>query len=284
MSTQDLTSQEEKAKLWAELDAGDTAPKTVEQAPAKTAAPTESAPAVQAGAEQGADDPFAGVPDSFKHEVLGMRSQMEQLTQRLRNAEGHIGGLNSQLKQQAQRAAKEVAAGGGDAPTSGEIQAAQGSNAAMRKLKEEYPEFGSAMEAALIEDRANRPAPSAPAGPAPDNVTREELQAQVASLTVEASHKGWQEKVKTPAFAGWLQLQAREVQMLAASSEPADAIRLLDLHAAAATQTTATRTQRQASAAAIPMGRGGAIRTKSTEQMTKQELWDHLDAIEAQKG
>ena len=85
-------------------------------------------------------------------------------------------------------------------------------------------------------------------------------------------------------FGGGCAAQAREVQLLAASSEPADAIRLLDLHAAAAKQTAETRTQRQASAAAIPMGRGGAVRTKSTDQMTKQELWEHLDAIEAQKG
>lgn len=290
MSTTELTSQEEKAKLWAELDAGEQTPaaETPEATPAATepTAPTERAAAEPAAVEQGADDQFAGWPDAAKHEVLGMRAQMEQVLSRLRNAEGHIGGLNSQLKQQAQKAAQAVREDGGDAPTQAQVREAGASPERMRKLKEEYPEFGSAMEGALNEalDRFAATNKAAPVADAPAGVTREELLEQIADLKVESSHKGWRKTVATPAFAGWLQTQAREVQMLAGSSDPQDAVRLLDLHKAAAEQGREIRTQRQASAAAIPMGRSGAVRSKPVDQMTKAELWQHLDQLDAQKG
>lgn len=300
MSTPELlTSQEEKAKLWAAADESDGKPVVAAVAPEpvteQAAAPTESAPAEQAGAEPGADDPFAGWTETAKHEVLGLRSQLEQITSRLRNAEGHIGGLNSQLKQQLARATPTPTETPAAVPTQAQIREAVGDPKAMKRLKEDYPDLGPNLDEA-IEERISRlraemkaeaealaAARTVPAAN-PDVVTREELTAHIADLTVETQHKGWKQTVKTPAFAGWLQTQPREVQMLAGSSDVSDAIRLLDLHKEASLRASQNRNQRQASAAAIPMGRSGQIRAKPVEQMTREELWQHLDAIEAQKA
>jgi hypothetical protein len=104
-------------------------------------------------------------------------------------------------------------------------------------------------------------------------------------MAVEVRHPGWQDRVQTPEFVGWLQRQPREVQMLAASDSPQDAVRLLDLHGEASTSVTSQRTQRLASAAAIPSGRSGSnTRAKAVEDMTPQEYWAYLDQLDKQKA
>lgn len=83
---------------------------------------------------------------------------------------------------------------------------------------------------------------------------------------------------------GWLQRQPREVQMLAASESPQDAVRLLDLHTEATSSASTQRTQRLNSAAAIPSGRSGAnVRQKAVEDMTPDEYWRYLDELDRQK-
>ena len=212
---------------------------------------------------------------------------LSQVTQRLRNAEGHIGGLGSQLKQQLQTA-QQVTATGGAAPSASEIREAQASPAKMEALKKDYPEFAEAMESALNErlsmleqqiKQAQQPVQQQP------GVSPQEIQRLRAEMAVEIRHPGWQERVQTPEFVGWLQRQPREVQMLAASDSPQDAVRLLDLHGEATKAVTSQRTQRLSAAAAIPSGRSGApTRSKAIEDMTPEEYWSYLDQLDRQKG
>lgn len=300
-TTNETDPQEERAKLWAEMDAGEGTPPltpqasaaaadqpTDEAAKAAVAAPSESTAAETAAVEPGAADPYEGWPEAAKHAVLGMQSQMEQVLSRLRNAEGHIGGLNSVVKQQAAaKAAQATRNEGGDVPTSAQIRDAQADPEKMASLKKDYPEFGAALQDALNEAlaRFRKELPAAAAPGLPDGAaTREDIEAVRAELAVEVRHAGWQNTVRTPGFQGWLQTQPAEVRALAATPGPEAAIRLLDLHKEASSKTTAQRTQRQAAAAAIPMGRAGAVRAKPTDQMTREELWKHLDAVDAQKG
>lgn len=209
---------------------------------------------------------------------------LTQVTQRLRNAEGHIGGLGSQLKQQLQTA-QQVSSKGGDAPTAGEIRQAQSNPKAMESLKRDYPEFAEAMEAALNEQlqaiKASMPQPQQQQS----GVTAEDMARMRSEMAVEIRHPGWQDRVRTPEFIGWIQRQPREVQMLAASESPQDAVRLLDLHGEAVKSVSSQRTQRLSSAAAIPSGRsGGNIRQKAVEDMSPDEYWRYLDELDRQKG
>lgn len=279
--------QDEAQKIWDELDAEEGGDKPSNQqttSDAQDAATdsTDTAPAVPADATQSSEDPADAEAQALLDRIAGLESMLNQVTTRLRNAEGHIGGLGSQLKQQQQVAA-QVTAKGGDAPSAGEIRAAQSSAKAMEALKRDYPEFAEAMEAALNEQlaaiKATQPQQQQP------GVTPSEIARLRAEMAVEVRHPGWQDRVRTSEFVGWLQRQPREVQMLAASESPQDAVRLLDLHSDAMKSTTSQRTQRLNSAAAIPSGRSGPnVRSKPVDEMTPEEYWRYLDELDRNKG
>lgn len=286
--------QDEAQKIWEQLDAeeaGHAQPPTDDEAPKGEEAGTEQAAApgnapaapADAGTETG-QEPDEG--QVLKDKITGLENMLTQVTQRLRHAEGHIGGLNSQLKQQLQ-AAQQVATKGGEAPTAKEIRDAQANPEAMESLKRDYPEFASAMESALnerlsaLEQRLQTAQPQMPQQP---SVTPDQIHRMRSELQVEVRHPGWLDRVRTPEFQGWLTRQPREVQMLAASESPQDAIRLLDLHNDAAKSATSQRTQRLSAAAAIPSGRSGSnTRGKAVEDMTPEEYWRYLDELDRQK-
>ena len=289
-----VNPQEEAQKIWNQLDAeeaGHAQPPTEDEAPQGEGTGTEQ-PTAQGNAPAQAAD--AGTetqeePDEsqlLRDKIAGLENMLSQVTQRLRNAEGHIGGLGSQLKQQLQ-AAQQVATKGGDAPTAKEIRDAQANPEAMESLKRDYPEFASAMESALnerlgaLEQRLQTAQPQVQQQPV---VTPDQIQRMRAELQVEVRHPGWLDRVRTPEFQGWLTRQPREVQMLAASESPQDAIRLLDLHGDAVKSATSQRTQRLSAAAAIPAGRSGSnTRGKAVEDMTPEEYWRYLDELDRQK-
>ena len=296
MNVQEQTNpQDERQKIWDQLDAEESG-KALPDDKAEGTQETESsdsqeqveqsaaAPADKADAQAAAEP--ASHEQSLMDKIAGLESMLGQVTTRLRNAEGHIGGLNGQLKQQ-QQLAKQVANSGGDAPNAEQVRQAQSSPEAMANLKRDYPEFADAMESALkqqMQEQEQRI--QALLKDQKGGVSHEEIAQMRSELAVEAKHPGWQDRVQTPEFMGWLQRQQREVQMLAASESPQDAIRLLDLHNEAMNPATSTnKTQRLNSAAAIPSGRSGSsIRTKAVEDMTPQEYWRYLDEIDKQKG
>ena len=290
-----INPQDEARKIWDQLDAEESGraqppsdepadPPAPESTPAE---PTDPAPADLADAAKGGDEPAPTGEQVLLDKIAGLEAMLGQVTQRLRNAEGHIGGLGSQLKQQL-ATAQQVTAKGGDAPTAGEIRAAQSNPEAMARLKADYPEFADAMESALNErlsaleqklQQSQQPAQAQP------GVSPEEIAKLRHEMAVEVRHPGWQDRVRTPEFVGWLQRQNREVQLLAASESPQDAIRLLDLHSEATKSAASQRTQRLSSAAAIPSGRsGGNVRSKAVEDMSPEEYWAYLDQLDRQKG
>jgi hypothetical protein len=288
-----INPQDEAQKIWDQLEAEETgraqpANDDPIDPPADLDAasnPATDAPAEPADAPKGGEEVDPQGSQALLDKITGLEAMLGQVTQRLRNAEGHIGGLGSQLKQQQQVAA-QVTARGGDAPSAGEIRAAQVNPEKMDALKRDYPEFADAMESALnerlsvLEQQLKQVQQPTQQGASQDEISR--LRAE---MSVEIRHPGWQDRVQTPEFVGWLQRQPREVQMLAASESPQDAVRLLDLHTQAATTATSQRTQRLSAAAAIPSGRSGSTaRAKAVEDMTPQEYWRYLDELDRKKG
>jgi hypothetical protein len=280
-----VNPQEQAQQIWDQLDAEDAGQELVtegEEEVLEEGQPAEDESAAIAADEDAGEEVVVDEEQALKDKIAGLESMLTQVTQRLRNAEGHIGGLNGQLKQQLQ-AAKQVVTTGGEAPTANELRAAQQNPQAMEDLKRDYPEFASAMESALnerlqsLEQRFQAPQQQ-------QGVQAEEIQRLRAEISVEVQHPGWQARVQTPEFVGWLNRQPREVQMLAASESPQDAVRLLDLHSDATNAVTSQRTQRLSAAAAIPSGRSSSqARTKAIEDMTPQEYWRYLDELDKQK-
>jgi hypothetical protein len=289
--------KEDKQKIWDEQEAADAAkasgvlpqaaaetPPAEATTPAKEAAAPATADEPKVAAEPAKDDPYASLNPVVADTIRGMQSMMEQYAAQLRSANGHIGGLTSQLKA-LKEAQSTVKAAGGDAPTATQLQAARGDAGAMAKLKADYPEFASALDAAL-EERLKPVQEQLTAKPAVADGEQPMTRKEYADLLVEEKHEGWKEVVKTPAFRGWLETQPQEVKALGASASPRDAIRLLDLHKEAR-KSTGQEQEDQArleAAAAIPNGRRqpSQVRTKSLDQMTRAELWAYYDEQDRQ--
>lgn len=281
MTTSDQTAE----ALWEEMDTAEAAGLPLEQTRTEAQATETTPPAAEQttqAEDQGATvdatvktpeptaapvDPYAGLPDPVKQELLGLKSITAQLQTRLRNAEGHIGGLNSQLRQ--------ARAAGVETPTDTQVKQAMASSAKLEKLREDFPEFAAAIEEA-VQTRAQ---------PVEDiaeikRKLQEQEQAAIVKdryMAVEQRHPGWQAEVAGPQFRGWLETAPPEYKILAASDDPALAIRLLDVYKSASQP--AGNKQALASAAAIPnRGAQQVQRSKPVDEMTPEELWKYLDA------
>lgn len=290
-TTQERANPDDAAKdIWLELDAQDAGDSPASAERAASDEQLEQASRQDSVAQQPAPEAGASQQDqpSPEHQALldriaGLESTLNQATQRLRNAEGHIGGLNSQLKQQLQ-SAQQITAQGGDAPTARQLVEAQNSPKAMDALRRDYPEFAEAVGAVLDQQlqevmrRIPQPVQQ------PTAITAADLNQHYAEVAVEVRHPGWKEAVAQPVFRGWLERQPREVRMLAASESPQDASRLLDLYFDGTKTSSAQRTQRLSSAAAIPSGRSGvSARAKPIEEMSDAEYWAYQDELDKQK-
>lgn len=281
--TIETSAQDEAKKIWDQLDAEDSGTANSVEQPAQDEPQTEqSVKAVEQtqAVEEDEDD-----PKKLREKLAGLESIVNQLTGRLRNAEGHIGGLNSQLKEQI-KTAQKIDAAGGNAPTAAEISAAQSDPQALAELERDYPEFAKAVKGPLdalrtqmaeLQSKIQQP-PAQPDG----FVSRDEIAKLRSELKVESKHPEWQETVKTPEFHGWMAGSSREVQMLAGSNDPQDAVRLLDLFSES--RKPRQPNQRHQAAAAMPTGQRSTVRTKNVDDMTPQEYWRYLDDIDKSKG
>jgi len=274
-------SEQTAEQIWAGLDAEDNGkpvPATTDTVAGGQGDDTVTAtPAATVEGGQG-DDTVAAEPSltELMDKINGLETQLTQATGRLRNAEGHIGGLNKQLKAAQQQATNQ----GFDAPNAAELAAAKADPEAMAALKRDYPEFASAMSAALkaeLDVMKKQLQPQQQAALPENLVTADDLANMKNDIFVEMHHEGWKDRVRTPQFVGWLTRQSREIQMLASSPDPRDAVRLLDLHAGKPKVSDAGLT----SAAALPSGKGGTrVTQKSVDDMTPEEYWRYLDEQE----
>lgn len=276
----DQTTQEQAKDIWNELEQEDASGATAPAEQPKTEQadePVTQAAEAQAPAAETVTDPYANLPQEVRDELAGLRAiaqQVPQLTQRLRNVEGNLGGLKSQIQ-----AAKEVRAAGGDAPTDAEIRQAQSDPEAAARLRREYPEFADGVASLIKAELAAHRAPEQ------TGVTKEDLAAMAEEIRdtviretlVEVRHPGWKQEIATPRFAGWYQRQAPEIRALGGSKDPRDAIRVLDLYMADR-QKAENKHQTLSSAAALPQGGRSAPRVKSVDEMTPDEYWAYLDA------
>lgn len=274
---------EEAAKLVAPVAEAQPTTEIVADAPAADAAPAKADPVAEA-------DPMAGLPEVLRTKLEGL----DKLTDRLRNIEGHIGGLTNGQKQLKDllTASKEVADKVTDAPTQAEVKAAIQTPEKWNALKAEYSEWADAVES-FVDSRI---AGAAPAKAIDSAAVDELVDAKLAKLTptirkqvvedyLEGEFGKWKDEVKTKPFTDWFSKQAEEVKSLADSASIGDAAKLLRLYhkpANVAVESTdpgaeiaAERKQKlDAAADALPKGSQKPV-TKSTEDMTAAELWEY---------
>jgi len=296
--TTEATQTDEAKKIWAAMDAEDSGTSVAVEPADIEDIPTESS---EVAASAAPDAEKVDTPEDTNdiktliNKIAGLESMVSQQASRIRNAEGHIGGLNSQVKTALDAAKTKAVAAGDDAPSAKEIAAAQGDPQAFAKLSEEYPEFAKhlkpAMDAtnsrlAVLERQLKEEREAKAEQRAAPSVTTQDLDARDAAMAVEIKHPGWKNVVKQAEFHGFVATAPREVRLLASSDDPQDAIRLMDLYAESTAErpSTTQRTQRLNSAAALPTGQRSTAKTKNVDEMNGAEYWRYLDQVDKQKG
>lgn len=264
-------SPEQAQKYWQELEANANDDVAQESELASTAA---RAP-VAADSDVEDEDPYAGLSDYQKAKLIGLETQNTQLANRLRNVEGHIGGLKSQIS------AQQLAQNHRDQAAS-DLQQARGNPQAMEEWRETYPEFVNGVES-LLQARMHELRSELASNQASHSITPQQLDHRLNEHTVEVIHPGWKNEVLKPEFIGWMQQQAHEVRILASSPAAADAVRLLNIYKEGVhshSQAVIQRNARLEAQASIPYGKSGGGRGKSVDQMTDAEYWAYLDRQE----
>ena len=202
-------------------------------------------------------------------------SRFEQLEKRTRNTEGHIGGLNHNLKlmQETMAAANAAKKAVSDAPTQSQVNEAITNPKEWDELKGDFPEWARATEM-LLDSRM-------PKGGVDEEALTRKLEEKILPVAKAKSDESamealyvtfpdWEDEVKTPEFKAWREKQSQEVQALGASSRPRDAAKMLRLFEKSRQQTpvpepkkdVSTR-QKRIEAAVTPKGSGGFTQNRT---------------------
>jgi hypothetical protein len=299
----DHLSQEEALQVWneeaAKLDAGDESPAPEVSAAAAGDPPqNESEPEPQAAQPEQPEDPLAGLPEIVRAklaEIDQLKQANAQLLHHVKTTEGRVAAIQREADL-ARRAATQVAPQ--DAPSQGQIADAAKSPEEWEQLKQDFPEWASAIDKKLTAELSRLKAPTA--GLSPEQVqamvaeqvaqTKAEMAQAIEEARVEGKYDNWRETVNSPEFAQWFSVQAPEVRTLAASSAARDAIRMLDLyHQAKAKPAAEIKQERGARLAAAATTRPGQTPPPRTvDDMSPEELWNYEAAkrekTRAQRG
>jgi len=208
MDPEKTTDEEEQEFLSAFSDdsAGDEA--RSEDIP-EEAAGEEAVEEIAEEKEEPAEDPMAAVEKRIE----------ERLAPRIRNIEGHIGGLKStlgSLKEMMSSAKDQAHSEGAEAPSKEQIREAAQSSEKFDELKGDFPEWGEAMDEqfSLMETRLASKVKNVDV-----ESLRKELRSElrddtlqmVQELNVEIRHPGWAQTVNSSEFTEWAYSDGPEV-------------------------------------------------------------------------
>lgn len=230
-----------------------------------TLEPEETAPA-EKNTEEPNVDPWAGVAPALREQMEGMNQRMaslDEITARLKTAEGRVSALQSEL---AKKATQDVKKTPGAAPSAAQVDAAS-TDAEWEELKEDFPEWANALERRIA--ATNESVRSL--------ISKEQarMTEEVERRIVSIKHPGYQKTIQDPDFKTWFQAQPAEFQKLANSMKADDAITVLDGYAAARGKGPSRiqdRKKRLQEAATIPKGSQQQAPIKSEADMTEAEL------------
>ena len=258
----DEQEQQEMEKVRSEAEAEIFGGAEPTQGPEETA-PTEK-PA-EKNTEEPNVDPWAGVAPALREQMEGMNQRMaslDEITARLKTAEGRVSALQSEL---AKKATQDVKKTPGAAPSAAQVDAAA-TDAEWEELKEDFPEWANALEKRIAATNEN----------VRSLISKEQarMTEEVERRIVSIKHPGYQRTIQDPEFKTWFQAQPAEFQKLANSMKADDAITVLDGYAAARGKGPSRiqdRKKRLQDAATIPKGSQQAP-IKSEADMSEAEL------------
>ena len=231
--------------------------------------------------------PEAAKP-TIEEQLAQALSANSKLADRLRNVEGHIGGLTSQqrMMQETMAAARNAAAEVKDAPTPAQVKAAIANPEQWEKLKGDFPEWSDATEkfidaklsgiksgadVATVEQLVSKAIATA------KQTITQEVEQKIVDKSLNAVFPGWRKEQSE--IQAWVQTQSDEVKAWADSDDVGDAARVLSLwskhkESNPAQQIQAVRKQKLEAAVAAPRG-SKPVREKSWDDMTPDERWNY---------
>jgi len=151
---------------------------------------------------------------------------IKKLDGRLRNMQGEINKLNTQLTTQTHAAATAAAKEqGAEAPSASAVKAAMKDGEKLESLRNEFPEWAEALDeqASRTEQRILDRMPKLDG-----YATKDEIVDFKKTLPVLIKHPTFEDDIKTEDFSKWFSSQSEDVQALAQSESPKDAISLMD--------------------------------------------------------
>lgn len=305
MTTDTEITEEQKQAMWDELAAqprGDNAPAAPSPAePALGAAATDTPAEGQQAAGGAPVEPAAPLDPiaALRVEFDAAKTLMER---RVRSAEGRASKASEAAAALEARLFAAQTAQAAAQPTAQQVRDAAASGGSWTALKDDYPEWAAGIDERIDErvGKGDKGAVSALEKQLADQRTdaakeREEL----AKDFVESIHPGWIDTINSPAFDTWIEEQPARVAKLADSAKPSDAIKLLNLFkfgaetppsttthpstTRSAAEIAAGRQQRLESSVTAPRSNGSRSPSKSVNDMTPAEYWDHLTAENARK-
>ena len=216
-------------------------------------------------------DPWANVPSVVRDKFVAM----EHLDQRLRTSEGRVSAMQRELD-----IAKQAARAVEDAPSQRQINTAGQNTAKWKELQDEFPEWADAIDERL-KGAGNDNAPELRAELDSLRQAKAQTDKDLAELRVSVIHPHWDEDVKTPEFAEWMKKQPYEIQTLASSDNPRDAIKLLDAYADQPAQAERARKvldgrTNRLKASATNVNHNAGKPGRSEDELSSEEYWNAL--------
>jgi len=219
-------------------------------------AATEETSKTPDAADKGAEATPPTIADVLETVKEGFESQ----NKRIRKMEGHYGSLQGSVQELSRNI--ETAETAKEIPTKEAIAAAVNDGEKFSKLKADFPDWGEGMDEAMqtiIEATSANQIDTEKLIADIGQQTQTYVQGALAENKVETAHEGWGELVASDKFVEWQNEQPEEVQMLAQSANPNDAIRLIDLY------------QEQMEASQVQESSANADEVKTAETKTRLE-------------
>lgn len=280
-------TQQEAQNLWNEeakkLDAEENIPEFETQSAAlENQDPPADPPENPPQPEGQPDDPLAGLPEPVRQalaRITELESANTQLLHHVKTAEGRVAAMQREF-QQARQAQQTVAPD--DAPSQGQMAAAAKNPEKWEQLKQDFPEWASAMEE-YVGSKLSGVQGGVQALQVAEYVQEQlataktDMRIAIEEARIEGKYEDWRNLVATPEFSQWFALQPAEVKALADSTTGKDAIKMLDLFSTArAKPASEIRQEREARLAAAATTRPGQTPPpKTLDDLSPEELWNY---------
>ena len=224
------------------------------------------------------EDPYAGLSPTLRAKLAQIDELAQangQLLHQVKITEGRVAAMQREAQQARQVAIQ-------NAPSQTAIASAAKNPEKWDELKQDFPEWGGAMEEYVAAKIGTQQA-----GLTPEQVSqlvqqqvsqsKAEMIANIEEARIEGKYGDWKTTVNTPEFAAWFAVQSFEVKALAESPQSKDAIKMLDMFSDSRTRSASDiRQERGARLATAATTRPGQTPPpKTLGDMSPTELWNY---------